>query len=248
MKVNNTKETDSRKELNEKKEEEIINKEKKNESEIIKPENKEDQENEFYKEICFSSKEVDLKSRIIKYESFFNFKNYFILSNKTSSKTDDLNQMISCEICQTKKSGDFLVCDICYAAVHEKCLTVKNVKNDWICERCKFILENGESKVVCKFCKKEKGLLMLDDCDEWYHSKCLNLHNKKMVLKTKICPNQCSFCHRNADNLILCQKKGCNSYFHLKCASKETNQFDFCKFHIDEIEQLLNKKTKRLNP
>lgn len=248
MKVNNTKETDSRKEMNEKKEEEIINKEKKNESEIIKPENKEDQENEFYKEICFSSKEVDLKSRIIKYESFFNFKNYFILSNKTSSKTDDLNQMISCEICQTKKSGDFLVCDICYAAVHEKCLTVKNVKNDWICERCKFVLENGESKVVCKFCKKEKGLLMLDDCDEWYHSKCLNLHNKKKVLKTKFFPNQCSFCHRNADNLILCQKKGCNSYFHLKCASKETNQFDFCKFHIDEIKQLLNKKTKRLNP
>lgn len=210
-----------------------------------------DDELKFYKEICLSSEDQKDVEKMKKYPKFFNYKNYFILKNGTNqAEQEDSNQLFKCEKCKLKTLGEFIVCDICYSAIHENCL-VHPSKNtdDWICQRCQYTIKNGIIP-ECIYCGKERGYLINSKKNKWFHYECSRFFSSKNkeIKINKDRKKVCFLCSKYSDCLVKCNQKGCEKCFHYTCGFQKYGQFNCCDEHTNmsnENETFLQKKTKR---
>lgn len=202
----------------------------------------------FYKEM-YINEDTDPNSTVQKYKAIINFKNYFNFLNENDD--DDYVAYYKCEICH-EKDGGMLLCDICYNAVHEKCLQSESpLSDDWICDRCKFIMSEPVTDeitpVPCFYCpsfivkgmmkKIKEGHFAHIDCDNYY----MNKNNKDFIAKDK----KCYLCNQATPYSIKCQFDGCEKTFHYKCQLYKSKQELYCNEHLIKVDEILLKMKRK---
>ena len=202
----------------------------------------------FYKSM-YLTQELDDNSYFKKYSSFLNYKNYFNFVNGNEDNNE--SPEYKCEICHEKDTG-MILCDICYSAVHEKCLnSPKKIEEDWICDRCSYLIkEQGNGKVSpipCFYCPSffVKGLMKCIkegyyahfDCDNYF----MNDNNKEFICKN----GKCYLCNQNTPYMVKCQYDKCGQTYHYKCQLKKSKQYFYCDKDLLVVDDILLKKKRK---
>lgn len=130
----------------------------------------------------------------------------------------------------------------------------------WYCSRCKYIISmhkesqlmNGNtalSKVtlpICFLCNDLSGAMVDLETNEWVHHTCINWHNEVWFETDDAALNnfsgtldysrfdkECSICKVKQGSCISCDYKGCNKYFHVRCAMKQKFILSHCEMEAN---------------
>ncbi|TNV84102.1 hypothetical protein FGO68_gene3647 [Halteria grandinella] len=176
---------------------------------------------------------------------------------KIVSQINNIEQgVMTCDCCLSSvntPSHPMVYCELCHNSVHIRCHGRKlwyasqgqdqTPFDSFICERCKFLLDNDttaqecENKVRCRYCDELKGIMVYIDKNDrkawligWAHLCCIYWHpllsftdEKKMEVRQNnrywINKNQCCYCKRNAlvHKTMQCGYD-CKKTFHVRCA------------------------------
>ena len=200
----------------------------------------------FYKEMFFSAERFRGTPQE-EFSSVINYKNFFNFININDSDGSEDRPLFKCELCHKKDTG-VILCDVCFGSIHEKCLLNYVVREDFICERCKYLVNSmsGVKEVSCMYCpKKNVRGLMKQLQDNWAHYDCYEYFKDENNLKSIQTSGICEVCKSKSSYLLKCQYENCTKSFHYRCGLKSYRQSLYCQEHLILLDDILLKKKRQ---